>query len=47
MRLDKFICDCSDLTRSQAGKVIRQGEVKVDGEVIKQHAFHIDEQRLI
>lgn len=47
MRLDKFICDCSDLTRSQAGKVIRQGEVKVDGEVIKQPAFHIDEQSLI
>ena len=27
MRLDKFLCDCSDLTRSLAGKLIRQGEV--------------------
>ncbi|MGL5292701.1 MAG: 16S rRNA pseudouridine(516) synthase, partial [Aeromonas sp.] len=25
MRLDKFLCDCSDLTRSLAGKLLRQG----------------------
>lgn len=44
MRLDKFLCDCSDLTRSQAGKLIRQGEVVVDGILVKQPAFHINEQ---
>lgn len=44
MRLDKFLCDCSDLTRTMAGKLIRQGEVMVDGVVIKQPAFHINEQ---
>ena len=44
MRLDKFLCDCSDLTRSLAGKLIRQGEVMVDGIVVKQPAFHINEQ---
>lgn len=44
MRLDKFLCDCSDLTRSLAGKLIRQGEVTVDGIVVKQPAFHINEQ---
>ncbi|PJG58497.1 16S rRNA pseudouridine(516) synthase RsuA [Aeromonas cavernicola] len=43
MRLDKFLCDCSDLTRSLAGKLIRQGEVMVDGIVVKQPAFHINE----
>ena len=47
MRLDKFLCDCSDLTRSQAGKLIRQGEVMVDGILVKQPAFHINEQSLI
>ncbi|WP_429053879.1 16S rRNA pseudouridine(516) synthase RsuA [Aeromonas veronii] len=47
MRLDKFLCDCSDLTRSLAGKLIRQGEVMVDGIVVKQPAFHINEQSRI
>ncbi|MCF5717848.1 16S rRNA pseudouridine(516) synthase RsuA [Aeromonas veronii] len=47
MRLDKFLCDCSDLTRSLAGKLIRQGEVMVDGIVVKQPAFHINEQSQI
>ena len=47
MRLDKFLCDCSDLTRSLAGKLIRQGEVVVDGIVVKQPAFHINEQSQI
>ncbi|QNF14075.1 16S rRNA pseudouridine(516) synthase RsuA [Aeromonas jandaei] len=47
MRLDKFLCDCSDLTRSLAGKLIRQGEVMVDGIVVKQPAFHINEESQI
>ncbi|MGL5949464.1 MAG: 16S rRNA pseudouridine(516) synthase RsuA [Aeromonas sp.] len=47
MRLDKFICECSDLTRSLAGRVIRQGEVMVDGIIVKQPALHINEQSLI
>lgn len=47
MRLDKFLCDCSDLTRSLAGRVIRRGEVIVDGIVVKQPAFHINEQSQI
>ena len=47
MRLDKFLCDCSDLTRSLAGKLIRHGEVMVDGIVVKQPAFHINEQSQI
>jgi 16S rRNA pseudouridine516 synthase len=35
------------LTRSLAGKLIRQGEVMVDGIVVKQPAFHINEQSQI
>lgn len=41
MRLDKFICDCTGLTRSQAGKTVRQGLVKVNGEIVKQAARQV------
>ena len=41
MRLDKFICDCTELTRSQAGKVIRQGLVTVDQQLCKQPATQV------
>ncbi len=35
MRLDKYLCESSDLTRSQARSVLLNGEVTVNGEVIK------------
>ncbi len=35
MRLDKFIADYTELTRSQAKKVIRDGEIRVNGTVTK------------
>lgn len=41
MRLDKFICDCTGLTRSQAGKVIRQKLVSINGEIVKQAARQV------
>ncbi len=41
MRLDKFICDCTGLTRSQAGKSIRQGLVSINGEPVKQAARQV------
>ncbi|GAA0545992.1 MULTISPECIES: 16S rRNA pseudouridine(516) synthase RsuA [Rheinheimera] len=41
MRLDKFICDCTGLTRSQAGKVIRQGLVTLNGDKVKQAALQV------
>lgn len=41
MRLDKFICDCTELTRSQAGKVIRQGLVAVDQQLCKQPSTQV------
>ena len=43
MRLDKFVCDCTGLTRSQAGKLIRQGEVSVNGVLCKQPAQQLKE----
>jgi 16S rRNA pseudouridine516 synthase len=41
MRLDKFVCDCTGLTRSQAGKLIRQGEIQLNGMLCKQPAQQI------
>ncbi|WP_430456505.1 16S rRNA pseudouridine(516) synthase RsuA [Rheinheimera sp.] len=41
MRLDKFVCDCTGLTRSQAGKLIRQGEILLNGVLCKQPAQQI------
>lgn len=41
MRLDKFICDCTGLTRSQAGKSVRQGLVTINGELVKQAARQV------
>lgn len=41
MRLDKFICDCTGLTRSQAGRFIRQGVVTVNGQPVKQAALQV------
>lgn len=35
MRLDKYLCESTDLTRSQARSVLASGEVTVNGEVIK------------
>ncbi len=47
MRLDKFICDCTGLTRSQVGKLIRQQLVTINGEVCRQSAQHISDDDVI
>lgn len=41
MRLDKFICDCTGLTRTQAGKSVRQGLVTINGDLVKQAARQV------
>ena len=43
MRLDKFITESLGLSRSQAGRVIRAGEVEINGQVSKNAASHINE----
>jgi len=43
MRLDKFISDGAALTRTQARKMIKQGRVTCGETVIKDPAFHVDE----
>ena len=47
MRLDKFICDCTGLTRSQAGKLIRQGLVLVDQQLCKQPATQLKPEQQV
>lgn len=47
MRLDKFICDCTGLTRSQAGKVIRQKLVTMNGELVKQAALQVKDSDVV
>ena len=41
MRLDKFICETTELTRSQAKKALKTGEITCDGVVIKDPAFKV------
>lgn len=43
MRLDKLLSNASNLTRSQASKAIRQGDVAVDGVVAAKGALKVDE----
>ncbi|WP_322802775.1 16S rRNA pseudouridine(516) synthase RsuA [Vibrio alfacsensis] len=47
MRLDKYLCDGLGVTRKQATKVIRSGEVTVDGEVQKSGAFKVPENSVV
>ncbi|WP_250657129.1 16S rRNA pseudouridine(516) synthase RsuA [Alkalimarinus coralli] len=43
MRLDKFLCTCTGLTRIQAKRVIGKGHVKVDGVVEKDQKVKIND----
>lgn len=42
MRLDKFLCETTELTRTLAKKAMHREEVVVDGEVIKNPATQVD-----
>lgn len=43
MRLDKLLSDCGFGTRKEVKKVIRNGWVSVNGEIIKKDDFKVDE----
>ncbi|MDZ7852968.1 MAG: pseudouridine synthase [Halomonas sp.] len=43
MRLDRFLCETTDLTRSLAKKALHREEVLVNGEVVKNPATQVDE----
>ncbi len=44
MRLDKFLCDALGATRKEATKIIKSGEVTVNGTMIKSGAHKLTEQ---
>jgi 16S rRNA pseudouridine516 synthase len=43
MRIDKFICKSTELTRSEAKKLLKMGEVRVNDEIIKNAATQVHE----
>lgn len=43
MRLDKFISKATELSRKDAKKVLHAGEIFVNGEMVKNSSFHVDE----
>ena len=43
MRLDKFICKSTELSRSEAKNLLKRGEVKVNGMVAKNAAMQVQE----
>lgn len=47
MRLDKFVSDAAAMTRSESRKVIKNGRVTVDGEVVRDIAGHINETAIV
>ncbi len=47
MRLDKFICKSTELTRNEAKKMLKTGEVRVNGEVAKNAAMQVHENNTI
>lgn len=47
MRLDKFICKSTELTRTEAKKVLKMGKVQVNDSVIKNPATQVHENNHI
>ena len=47
MRLDKYICKCSSYTRSEASSLIKKKHISVDGIVITNPGFHINEDQQV
>ncbi len=43
MRIDKFICKSTELTRNEAKSLLKKGEVRVNGEIIKNPATQVHE----
>ena len=41
MRLDRFICECTELTRSNAKKALHRGDITINGEVVKNPGYKV------
>lgn len=47
MRLDRFLSESTDLSRSDARKVLKSGEITVNGEVITKGAYILNEDDVV
>lgn len=47
MRLDKFICKSTELTRNEAKKLLKSGDVRVNGDVAKNAAMQVHENNRV
>ncbi len=47
MRLDKFICKSTDIIRTEAITLVREGQVSVDGKVFKNEATQVHENNCV
>ncbi|OUS28957.1 16S rRNA pseudouridine(516) synthase [Thalassotalea sp. 42_200_T64] len=47
MRLDKYICRCTELSRTEAKKYLKRGAVLVNGEAIKDPGFQVYEESVV
>ena len=47
MRLDKFICKSTELTRTEAKSLLKSGKVRVNGEISKSAAMQVHENNEI
>ena len=45
LRLDKFLCDAGIGSRSQVKVFLKQGLIKVNGEIIKKPEFKVEEEQ--
>lgn len=47
LRLDRFLANATGLTRTQAQRAVRGGEVAVDGTVVRDPSFHVRPEQAI
>jgi 16S rRNA pseudouridine516 synthase len=47
MRLDRFLANAKIGTRSEVRKIIKKGEISVNGEIVKNISFHINETDIV
>ena len=45
LRLDKFLCDAGIGSRSQVKVFLKQGLIKVNGDIIKRPEFKVEEEQ--
>ncbi len=47
MRIDKFLCDILNITRTEAKKLLAAGRVSVDGNIVKSGSVHIKDEAVL